>query len=162
MLIGSNCNEVANASDEYADFDDIAVYNVTPPNRDATGRAFIGSLGGGTVDTQPPVRTNGVPSGTLASGTTSIVVSLSTSENATCRYATQAGVAYGSMTGSFSATGAMSHSFTATGLTSGTSYSMYVRCQDGAGNVNPDDYVIAFNVAAGGVRPSAPRNLRVQ
>ncbi|MBI5543750.1 MAG: fibronectin type III domain-containing protein [Deltaproteobacteria bacterium] len=101
-------------------------------------------------DTQPPGRSNGSPSGTLAAGTTSTAVSLSTDEDAACKYATTAGVSYGSMSGSFSATGAMSHSFTASGLVGGNSYSFYVRCQDSSGNANADDFPISFTVDPAG------------
>ena len=41
-----------------------------------------------TADTTPPVRSNGAPSGTLAAGTTQTTLSLTTNENASCRYAT--------------------------------------------------------------------------
>ncbi|MBI5545092.1 MAG: hypothetical protein HY901_14470 [Deltaproteobacteria bacterium] len=122
---------------------------------------YVGT-GDAAPDTQPPARLSGLPSGTLAAGTSSTAVSLSTGENATCRYATRAGVSFGSMSGSFSTTGVMNHTFTATGLVNGGSYSFYVRCQDAAGNSNPDDFLISFNVAAAGVRPSPPRNVRAQ
>ena len=102
------------------------------------------------TDTTPPVRSNGLPTGTLAAGTTQATLSLATNENATCRYATTAGVAYASMTSTFSTTGGTSHSTTATGLVNGGSYSFFVRCQDVAGNPNTNDFTIGFSVAAGG------------
>ena len=102
----------------------------------------------GTVtDTTPPVRSNGAPSGTLGAGTTQTTLSLGSDENATCRYATTAGVAYGSMPNTFSTTGGTTHSTTVTGLVNGGSYSYYVRCQDTAGNPNTNDFAIAFTVA---------------
>jgi hypothetical protein len=107
-----------------------------------------GVLSSGGGDTTPPVLTNGQPTGVLSSGTTTATLSLTTNEAATCRYATSAGVAYGSMTNTFSSTGGTSQSTTLTGLTGGGSYSYYVRCQDSAGNVNSNDYAIAFSVAA--------------
>jgi hypothetical protein len=107
-----------------------------------------GVLSSGGGDTTPPVLTNGQPTGVLSSGTTTATLSLTTNEAATCRYATSAGVAYGSMTNTFSSTGGTSQSTTVTGLTGGGSYSYYVRCQDSAGNVNSNDYAIAFSVAA--------------
>ena len=99
------------------------------------------------ADTTPPVRSNGAPSGTLAAGTTQTTLSLSTDENATCRYATTAGVAYGSMPNTFTTTGGTAHATTVTGLVNGGSYSYYVRCQDTAGNANINDFAIAFTVA---------------
>jgi hypothetical protein len=104
------------------------------------------STGGGTGDTTPPVRSGGQPAGVLTAGTTQTTLSLTTNENATCRYATSAGVAYSAMPNTFSSTGGTSHSKLVTGLTNGSGYSYYVRCQDTTGNANPDDYAIAFSV----------------
>ena len=105
------------------------------------------AVGGSTPDTTPPVRSNGLPTGTLAAGTTQTSLSLATNENATCRYATTAGVAYASMTNTFTTTGALAHSTTVTGLTNGGSYSFFVRCQDVAANPNTNDFTISFSVA---------------
>jgi hypothetical protein len=55
-------------------------------------------------DITPPVRSNGKPSGTLPAGTTQVTLTLTTNENATCRYGTQPGVSFGSMTSIFSRT----------------------------------------------------------
>ncbi|MGH7158349.1 MAG: fibronectin type III domain-containing protein [Candidatus Saccharimonadales bacterium] len=100
-------------------------------------------------DTTPPVASNGQPTGTLASGTTTATLSLSTNENATCRYATVAGTAYEAMLpSSFSNTGGTNHSAELSGLADGQSYSYFVRCQDAAGNTNIADYTISFSVAS--------------
>jgi hypothetical protein len=99
------------------------------------------------ADTTPPVRSNGQPTGTLPAGTTQTTLSLTTNENATCRYSTTAGVPYGSMPNVFSTTGGSAHSTTVTGLTNGTSYSFFVRCLDGAANANSNDFAISFSVA---------------
>ncbi len=104
-------------------------------------------VGGSTPDTTPPVRSNGLPSGSLAAGTTQTSLSLTTNENATCRYATTAGVAYGAMTNTFATTGGTAHASIVTGLTNGGSYSFFVRCQDPAANANTNDFTIAFSVA---------------
>jgi hypothetical protein len=100
------------------------------------------------ADTSPPVRSNGQPAGTLPSGTTQATLSLATDENATCRFSLQAGVAYGSMTSTFTSTGFTAHSTVAGGLTNGGSYTFYVRCADAASNANTDDFAIAFSVAS--------------
>ena len=100
------------------------------------------------ADTTPPVRSAGSPTGTLAAGTTQTTLSLATNEAATCRYSTTAGVAYASMTKTFSGAGGTAQSTTVTGLVNGTTYNYYVRCQDTAGNANPDDYIITFSVAS--------------
>ena len=42
-----------------------------------------------------------------------------------------------------------SHSQLLTGLVNGTSYNYYVRCQDGSGNTNTNDYAISFSVSSG-------------
>jgi chitodextrinase len=99
-----------------------------------------------SIDTTPPVRYSGSPSGILILGTTQTTLSLSTSENAVCKYSTTAGVDYSSMTDTFTTTGGTSHSQTITGLTNGATYNYYVRCQDTAGNANADDYPISFSL----------------
>jgi hypothetical protein len=104
-------------------------------------------------DTTPPVRSAGSPTGTLAAGTTQTTLSLTTNEAATCRYSTTAGVAYASMTKTFTGAGGTAQSTTVTGLVNGTTYNYYVRCQDTAGNANPDDYLITFSVAAADITP---------
>ena len=110
-------------------------------------------LGTPPPDSTPPVRSNGQPTGLLPAGTTQTTLSLSTDEAATCRHSTTAGVAYSAMTGTFATTGGTSHSTPVSGLASGGSYSFSVRCQDGATNVNVNDYTISFAVAAAGTLP---------
>lgn len=100
------------------------------------------------VDTTPPVRSDGSPTGTLPSGTTQVTLSLATDENSTCRYSTVAGIDYNSMSSTFTSTGTTAHSTGVSGLLDGNTYSYYVRCQDQAGNVNLDDYLISFTVAS--------------
>lgn len=97
-------------------------------------------------DTTPPVVSNGQPTGTLAAGTTSVTLSVTTNENATCGYATSAGTAFAAMT-TFATTGQTSHSTPLTGLAAGT-YTYYVKCSDTAGNVDPSDYVTSFTIAS--------------
>ncbi|MCR4322721.1 MAG: cohesin domain-containing protein, partial [Candidatus Azambacteria bacterium] len=98
-------------------------------------------------DSTAPVRTSGAPSGVLAVGTTQATLSLSTNENATCKYGIAVGVTYASVANTFSTTGGTAHSATVSGLSNGNSYAYYVRCEDGAGNMNDDDHTIAFSVA---------------
>lgn len=102
-------------------------------------------------DTTPPVRSAGNPTGTLAAGTVSTTLSLTTDETATCRYATTPGTAYGAMGSGFAASGSTAHSTTLSGLADGAAYTYYVRCQDSAGNANTSDYAIAYSVASGSV-----------
>ena len=99
------------------------------------------------ADTIPPGRSGGQPAGTLAAGTTQATLRLTTSENATCRYGPAAGVAYGAQRNAFTTTGGTSQATTVNGLSGGQSYAYFVRCMDGAGNANPDDFQISFAVA---------------
>jgi hypothetical protein len=100
---------------------------------------------GQTLDTTPPVISNGQPSGVLPAGTTQATLRVTTDENATCRYATTTGVAYGAMPNTFSTTGGTGHSTVVNSLVAG-SYSFFVRCRDGANNVNPGDFPISFSI----------------
>ena len=99
-------------------------------------------------DTTPPVRSSGVPTGTLPSGTIQATMQVTTNKNANCRYSATAGVQYQSMTNTFSTTGGSSHSTLLTGLSNGNSYTRFIRCKDTSGNENPDDYAIAFSVSS--------------
>ena len=98
------------------------------------------------ADTTPPVISNGSPSGALASGTTSTVLSVTTDENATCKYSNNAGITYASMLTQFATTGATSHNTTISGLSNGSTYMLYIKCIDGSGNADPNDYVVSWTV----------------
>jgi hypothetical protein len=69
--------------------------------------SFFPTEGGG--DTTPPDRYNSTP-GTLPPGTTQTNITLTTSENATCKYSTTPGTSYVNMTNTFSGGGTSSHS----------------------------------------------------
>src|SRR3989344_1398308 len=97
-------------------------------------------------DSDPPNRSAGSPSTELVYTTTSTSISLTTNENATCKYSLTANTSYAGMTGIFLGAGTTSHTATVSGLTSGNSYSYYVRCQDTPGNANTGDYPIQFSV----------------
>jgi hypothetical protein len=114
----------------------------------------MASPGGGQgPDTTPPVRTSSQSSVTMPPGTTQTSISLATNEPASCRYSTTSGVSYASMSSVFSSTGGTSHTAGVSGLTDGTVRTHYVRCQDGAGNANPDDFPMTVTV---GSVPSSP------
>ncbi|OGC49782.1 hypothetical protein A2716_00255 [candidate division WWE3 bacterium RIFCSPHIGHO2_01_FULL_40_23] len=100
-------------------------------------------------DKTPPVRSNGLPTGALSSGTTQVDAKLTTNEKATCRYDTSPNILYKNQKWIFSTTGDTSHSTLITGLSNGTSYSLYVRCRDRKANVNTDDFLITFSVENG-------------
>ena len=155
-------NSDASSSGKYYSF----TYGIMPtmfsttPNTTASHWSFYATLSTGP-DTTPPILSNGSPSGSIPA-TTSTMISLSTNENATCKYAMTAGTSYASMPNTFTTTGGTSHSTTITGLSSGNSYSYYVRCQDTAPtpNVNTADYAISFSVAVPDTTPpTVPTNL---
>ena len=123
------------------------VYTSGQPGIAAAGFSTIQTFSGGNLP-RTPVRSGGQPGGVLAATTSQVTMSLVTDENATCRYATTAGVPYGSMGSTFSTTGGTAHSTVLTGLTSGSNYSYYVRCEDAAGNADTYDYAIAFGVSS--------------
>ncbi len=93
-----------------------------------------------------PLLFSGTPTGTVAAGTTSASIALSTLEDSTCRYASESGVDYADMSGSFSTTGTTAHATPISGLASGQSYVYYVKCLSSAGNV-AGDYAISFSIA---------------
>ena len=102
---------------------------------------------GGLPDLTPPLRSRGAPSGVLAADTTSTTLSLTTDEPGTCKYGTVVSTSYAALPNTFTTTGGTAHSQSLTGLMNGSNYTYYVRCQDIAGNPNPDDFVITFSVA---------------
>ena len=73
-------------------------------------------------------------------------MSLDTHEASTCRYAASAGVSYGDMVDTFLVTGNLTHTQLITSLHDEQTYTYYVKCQDSAGNPNPDDYPISFYI----------------
>lgn len=102
------------------------------------------------ADVDPPILSAGAPSGTLDSGTVQTNLTLSTDEDANCKYSTTTGIAYASMANTFSATGETDHSVAVTGLSNGNTYHYYVRCQDEAlaPNANSNDYEITFSISS--------------
>jgi hypothetical protein len=100
-----------------------------------------------TRETDPPIRFNGAPSGTISGTTVSVEFSLETDEFSKCRYSTASNTPYFSMTNEFTTTFVTVHS-DITAVATSTSYVFYVRCIDDEGNENTDDYEIAFDVPA--------------
>jgi len=98
------------------------------------------------VDTVSPILSSGTPTGVLATGTTSTTLSLTTNEDATCRYSDTANGTYTSMLHTFSTTGGTNHSTDITNLSDSTAYVYYIRCSDTSSNQNTDDYEISFSI----------------
>ncbi|MEK7703686.1 MAG: MopE-related protein, partial [Myxococcota bacterium] len=101
------------------------------------------------ADTTAPVLSSGLPVGTLAGGTTQATLRVTTNEAATCKWSASAGTTYAAMATTFTTTGTTSHNTVVTGLADSTSYTYYVRCQDGASNATTSDYVVSFSVGTG-------------
>lgn len=99
-------------------------------------------------DTTPPSLSSGSPAGNLSAGTESVTLTLSTNENAQCKYDTSSGIPYASMGFVFSNTGGTSHSTIVSGLASGNSYVYRVRCRDASGNASTNDLSISFSVSS--------------
>jgi hypothetical protein len=127
-------------------------HTISAVARDTTGNTATDSVTV-TVDNTAPIRSAGAPSGLVAAGTSSTAISLTTNESAVCKYSTNSGTAYGSMT-AFTSTGGTSHSQTVTGLSNGNTYTYYVKCSDGIGNVNGSNYTITFDVDTDTVAPT--------
>ena len=84
---------------------------------------------------------------TLPAGTTQATISITTDENATCRYSPNASFNYLNGT-NFTTTGEMNHSFIYSGLSDGNSYNLYYKCNDTAGNINNHSTHHYFAVAS--------------
>lgn len=126
--------------------DEVRIYGVTLSLSEIQAALAAPVNGPPSADLVPPMRSNGQPSGQLASTVTTAALSLSTDEAATCRYSTVAGTPYWSMVTTFAATGGTSHVTDISGLRPGETYSYVIRCQDAAGNVNTTDFGVAFGV----------------
>ena len=119
-------------------------------NRQETSATYSLSGGGTTppptpTDTTPPVISNPQPASTLAFGTVSTTMRVTTNENATCKYGTS-NTTYASLPNTFTTTGGTTHSKTLTGLTNSSSVTYYVRCVDGSNNANTTSTVISVVV----------------
>ncbi|EKE16489.1 MAG: hypothetical protein ACD_11C00006G0012 [uncultured bacterium] len=97
-------------------------------------------------DLNSPIIVNSNPSGHLPFGTTQAIFSLTTNENATCKYSTNSGTNYNDMTNTFATTGTTTHSQAISDLQNGQSYRYYIRCQDENSNQNSSDYTISFSI----------------
>lgn len=120
----------------------------------------VGEIATLAADVTPPTVSNGLPTGVLPSGTTNVLLSVETNEDATVKYDTSAGTDFGSMPFTFSNTGGTTHT-TTVNVTDGQSYTFYVRAEDGSGNATQSDYLISFSVAApDATPPSVPGGLQ--
>jgi hypothetical protein len=98
-------------------------HSITAVATDSGSRQGISDPISVTVRNTPPELSNGSPSGTLSAGTTSATLTLTSDENATCKYDTDAGTFYASMPNTFTTTGGTSQSTNVTGLSGANIYS---------------------------------------
>ncbi len=113
----------------------------------ATGTATGASVNFVSNDTTPPTISGGQPTGVQLPGTSTVTLSVITSERATCKYSLTSNTDYDSMSYTFSTTGSTEHSQSITGLAGGGAYDYYIRCVDAVGNKNTTDYQISFTVS---------------
>lgn len=91
---------------------------------------------GDSGDMTAPVVSDVAPSGSQTYDSGNQTISLTTDENATCRYGSTSLSDYYSYTNIMTGGGTTSHSANLTGLSEGTTYTRYGRCIDAAGNVS--------------------------
>jgi lysophospholipase L1-like esterase len=97
-----------------------------------------------TASTMAPSLSNIAPGGTLSSGSTSTILSLTTDKVSVCKYDTT-NVEYASLANTLSTSGGINHSASLNNLADGTSYTYYVRCSDTIGNIS-SSRAITFSV----------------
>ncbi|MEQ1844635.1 MAG: fibronectin type III domain-containing protein, partial [Nitrospira sp.] len=117
----------------------------------------------GLTDITAPTLSNPLPSGTLAFGTTTATMAITSDESASCRYSLSDS-AYGAMSLTFATSTGLAHSADLTGLTAGT-YTYYANCADATGNIPATNTSITFTIEAApavdNTAPTAPTNLVV-
>ena len=102
----------------------------------------------GPPDSSPPVISNGLPTGTIFATTSAdVTLSVTTDEDATCKYSLFTGTQFSQMH-SFSPTGGTEHSASVSDLPTNATYRYYVRCEDEAQNQNTSDYIIQFTIGS--------------
>ena len=113
--------------------------------------SLVEQVGVGPVDTRstvPPILSNGQPSGVVSGVVSGVEVSVETNKFAYCRYATTPGVIWENMTNEFDRGNDfwVLHTFTIPQVENDTEYSFFVRCIDLEGNINQEDFEIAFRI----------------
>jgi hypothetical protein len=97
------------------------------------------------VDTTAPSILSSSPNQGVTVTSPSTTLSITTNENANCRYSTSNNVNYSDMI-EFSSTDGLMHTKTITGLTDNT-YHYYVICKDSLGNTMTSSYELSFEVS---------------
>ncbi len=136
-------------------------YQLSIRTADAAGNintTWVNSTAKTTADTAPPVITLVSPTNTtsLSAGTASTWINITTDENATCRYSTNASFEYADGT-NFTNTGEVNHSFLYSGLSNSNTYALYYLCNDTYENINTQSVYHTFSVSsAATVTPTTP------
>lgn len=151
----SACSAGASFAVEYLDpvtgtvTTDTAVNGGASRNFTSAGERVVYLKLSSVTDVTAPVITSCTtsPANPAPAGTTSVTITCITDENATLKYDTAAGTAYGSMPSTFGTTGGVNHSTTIGSLTDGNNYARYVRASDGT-NATTTDYPVVWSVSA--------------
>ena len=118
---------------------------------DLASNAYVEGGHSIVIDSYAPI-VNTFTAGSIT--TTGATLSVTTNENATCKFASTE-TAYASMT-AMNTTGTTSHSHPLTGLTLGTNYNYYVRCADSSGNTDSSSAHVYFTTLGDTAVPTAP------
>lgn len=158
--IGSNATVGATGDRYITNPSTTGSYRLALETRDASSVKLDALNGAMIAITQPvtvsgvmiaadPVRSNGLPSGTVQAGHDSIEISLNTDVAATCRFALASSTDYDVMPNSFSSSASSTTHFTTlSGFEDGQTYSYFVRCRGLLyGVANPFSYEITFSIA---------------
>ncbi|MDB5254487.1 MAG: hypothetical protein JWL80_553, partial [Parcubacteria group bacterium] len=145
--VGSSTAGTLSYSDTTLTGNTVYGYAISATDEQGNQSAKSSTVYGTTTSTDilPPVLSNGSPTGTVTTNPLDATLSVTTDENATCKYGTVASTSYASIANTFSTTGGTSHSQNLTGLSAG-SHTYYVRCIDGTSNANTSDYTITFTM----------------
>ncbi len=135
-------------------------WNVNASGEHNTSRlffaAFSSATGGNTTGTvnitifsYTPIISDPDPANNtvLEPYTTYLTLSLRTHLTAVCRYANASGVAFDSMSRTFSQTNASYHATNITGLSDNQTLRVYVRCRSLEGYANSDDFLLRYEVS---------------
>ena len=144
-LTNATGNWYANLSGPYADGPHNLTYYCNNTNTNYTVNTNHTGPFNLTFGATIPVLSGGAASGYTTSLTATI--SLTTNEDATCRYSTSANTAYGTMSSALTTTSGRSHSWTVSASAYAT-YNYYIRCNDTYGTLNIVDYPINFTKSA--------------
>ncbi len=130
--------------------DDVRIYNrVFNVNEEA----MLGSAVNQALDPAGPARSAGAPSGVLPTGVRSVAITLKTSLNARCVYATQPGTDYAQGI-PMTVTNGLEHWTNVWDLPVNTAQDYFIRCLGMDGSINTTDYAIHFTTGPQEVVPA--------